>query len=387
MTENILFISPQPFFQWRGSPIRVRSDVLVLIGLGYKVDVLTLPIGENVLINGASITRVINPFMVREIPIGPSFHKFIFDILLLSKGLMMIRRKKYAVIHGVEEAGIIALIVGRVAGARVVYEKHSDPFSYKKGLLKNTLLTIYSFAERFTAKHVQAVICTGPGLMAQVKKTTRFTPVYTVSDIPSSFVEPDSGQVIKKRIELQQKKDDTIITFVGSFARYQGIDLLMQTIPEVIKLCPNVQFIIIGGSGKEIEKWTAILNKLEAASVVNFLGLINPDALPVILCASDILLSTRISGVNTPLKLIDYLKAGRPVVATDVDANRLIMNENTAVFSAPDPKTFAKAIISLVENPVKREILGVQARKIYETSFHFDIFSGKLKYCYDALLN
>jgi hypothetical protein len=106
--------------------------------------------------------------MVREIPIGPSFHKFIFDILLLIKGLMMIRRKKYAVIHGVEEAGIIALIVGRVAGARVVYEKHSDPFSYKKGLLKNTLLTIYSFAERFTAKHVQAVICTGPGLMAQV---------------------------------------------------------------------------------------------------------------------------------------------------------------------------------------------------------------------------
>ena len=44
---RVLFVSPQPFFEWRGSPIRVKFNTMALDQLGYDVDLLTLPIGAD----------------------------------------------------------------------------------------------------------------------------------------------------------------------------------------------------------------------------------------------------------------------------------------------------------------------------------------------------
>ena len=77
--SRVLFISPQPFFQWRGSPIRVGFDVRALAGLGYDVDFLTLPVGEEMQIPGVRIVRVPNLFRVAQVPIGPSAVKLAFD--------------------------------------------------------------------------------------------------------------------------------------------------------------------------------------------------------------------------------------------------------------------------------------------------------------------
>ena len=56
--KRILFISPQPFFQWRGSPIRVKYNLQALSDLGYEVDLVTLPFGEDVQIDGVTIHRM-----------------------------------------------------------------------------------------------------------------------------------------------------------------------------------------------------------------------------------------------------------------------------------------------------------------------------------------
>ena len=102
MTENrgrVLLISPQPFFQWRGSPIRVGFNALALAEIGFQTDLLTLPVGEKKDIPGVRIIRVPNPFRLRNIPIGPSFGKMFFDLLLLATGLWLSIRKKYDFIH------------------------------------------------------------------------------------------------------------------------------------------------------------------------------------------------------------------------------------------------------------------------------------------------
>lgn len=381
--KKILLISPQPFFQWRGSPIRVNFNIQALSELGYSVDLLTLPIGERREMEGVEVIRVANPFRIEQIPIGPSLYKIFFDILILFKGLQLIRKQNYSIIHGIEEAGIIAVLLSRLAACKAIFEKHSDPFSYKKNFIKNILLTVYAFVEQITVKHVDAVICTGAGLVEQVEKMGTSTRVFHIFDIPSSLVEPVPEQVDRIRQELQQQKDEILITFVGSFAVYQGVDLLIKTIPEVAKSCPLARFIIIGGKNDEIEKRKTILQQQGVLNAVSFVGMVAPDVLPDYLSASDILLSPRISGVNTPLKLLDYLKAGRSIVATDVDANRLILNEDLARLAAPEPATMAAAIISLIENPDKRKTMGQKGRKLYESKYNFSNYTKKLKTCYE----
>lgn len=383
--KKILLISPQPYFQWRGSPIRVNFNVMALAELGYEVDLLTLPIGEDRDIEGVNVIRVGNPLKIRRVPIGPSLRKIFFDLLILFKGLGLIRKHKYAVIHGIEEAGAIAVFLGRLAGCKVIFEKHSDPFSYRKSLLKNILLIVYAFVEKMTVAWADAVICTGPGLVRQVEAMGKKTRAFDIFDIPSSLVEPEPGRVAAIRQRLRQEKGEVLVTFVGSFAVYQGVDLLIQAIPAAVKACPRVRFVIIGGRDEEIEERKAILREQGAAGKVSFIGKIPPDELPDYLSASDILLSPRISGVNTPLKLLDYFKAGRSIVATDVEANRLILNDELADFASHGPAALADAVCSLVADRERRETMGKKGRRLYERTYNFTNYVRKLKACYDSV--
>ncbi len=385
--KKILFISPQPFFQWRGSPIRVNFNILALTELGYKVDLLTLPIGENREFNNGRVIRVANPLSIKNVSIGPSLHKIFFDVLILYKGLRLCMKNDYSVIHGVEEAGIIAVVLAKIFRARSIFEKHSDPFSYKKGFLKNSILTLYAQVEKLTVRLCDAVIGTGKGLVSQVEKMGYTTRAFHIFDIPSSLAEPSVEKIAQIRNGLVKRKGEVLVTFVGSFALYQGVDLMFATIPKVVKQNSSIRFIIIGGTDDEIAERQAMLKRLYVDAAVTFLGKIAPDVLPEYLYASDILLSPRISGVNTPLKILDYMKAGKSIMATDVPSHRLLLNEVTAVFAKPVPEQFAIALNRLAEDDEKRNQMGAAGRNLHETKYNFNNYRHQLAKCYEYVLN
>ncbi len=386
MNEKILLISPQPFFQWRGSPIRVAFNVQALTELGYDIDLLTLPIGEERKIEGVRVIRVANPFRLRNIPIGPSLPKIFFDLLLLFKGIRLCLKNRYDVVHGIEEAGFIGAFLAKLIGARVIFEKHSDPFSYKKGMLKNMILRAYAIVEKLSVKMADAVICTGPGLVRQVEKMGTGTRTFHVFDIPSSLVEAEEEKVTEVSGQLRTKRDDVLVTFVGSFALYQGVELMFAAIPQVLAHCPQARFVVIGGSAAEISAQKAHFADLGLESRVNFLGKIAPDLLPNYLRASDILLSPRASGVNSPLKILDYMKAGRAIVATDIPSNRLVLGDKNALLVHSSPADFARGISVLVEDRQKREAMGVVNHEAYISKYNFNHYRELLSSCYATIL-
>jgi glycosyltransferase involved in cell wall biosynthesis len=387
INKRILFISPQPFFQWRGSPIRVGFNVRALAESGYQVDLLTLPFGEEVDIPGVSIVRVPNIGKFNNIPIGPSFPKAVFDLVLIFFGLRMAIKNRYDVIHGIEEAGAIARLIARITGSRYIYEKHSDPSSYKKGWLRNRLMDAYHWVEKFAARGANAVICTGQGLVEQAAKMAPGRPVYHIFDIPSSLVEVDREVSSSLRIQLSTHKDEILITYVGSFAVYQGVDLLFESIPLVVKKNQKARFVIIGGTTEEIKARQKQLKEQEVTDEVLFLGKIPPDELPGYLSASDILLVPRLAGVNTPLKVLDYFKAGGAIIATDVPGNRLILDDESALFADPNPKGFATAVEKLINRPEMIERLSQKGRLLYEKKYNFTQFKQRLSECYLSLWN
>ena len=383
--RRILFLAPQPFFQWRGSPIRVGFDVQALAEMGLDVDLLTLPIGEDRTIPGVRILRVSNPLHALNIPIGPSVHKALFDLLILFKALPMALRRRYAVIHAVEETGLIGWLVARLTGAKIVFEKHSDPASHKSGLLKNAVLACYQQIERLAIRAADAVIATGQGLVEQARRIAPGKPIHYIFDIPSSLVEATPAATQSARARLQRAADEVLILYVGSFAVYQGLDMLFDAMPEVTRRCPRARFLVIGGTEAEI---TARRDWLRARGIedrVRFLGRIPPDELPDYLAAADILLSPRLAGINTPLKLLDYLKVGRAIVATDNTANRQILDESCAVLTAATPAAFADGIAQLVEQPERRAQLGGNGRRLIDEKYNYGEFKRRLQVCYREL--
>ncbi len=383
MIKKVLFISPQPFFQWRGSPIRVSFNLLALTKLGYQVDLLTLPIGEDHDVGDVSVIRVANPLKLKNIPIGPSPWKIFFDLLILIKGVQLCLKNRYDLVHGVEEAGFIGALLARLIKAKAIFEKHSDPSSYKKGFLKNCIMWAYAKVEEITVKMVDAVIGTGPGLVAQVNQMNTNTKAFDIFDIPSSLEEPTQEIVQSTREKFCRQPEDVLITFVGSFAIYQGVELMFSSIPHVVQQTPQAHFIIIGGTEEEIEERQKQLKLKGVDNNVTFLGKIPPDVLPEYLAASDILLSPRVSGINTPLKILDYMKAGRAIAATDIPSNRLLLSDNNAVLAEAKPIEFGNSIVSLVRDEEKRLKQGAALRNLYETKYNFDSFREHLATCYD----
>ncbi|MCK5528629.1 MAG: glycosyltransferase [Kiritimatiellae bacterium] len=383
MSKKVLFISPQPFFQWRGSPIRVGFDLMALVKNGYKVDFLTLPVGEDKPIDGVRIVRVWNIFFVRNMPIGPSLIKAAFDVLLLFVGLGMAIKNRYDVVHGVEDAGFLGVIIAGVVRCKLVYEKHSDPGSYKKkSIMRNMVMKAYAAVEKFTAKHADAVIATGTGLAEQVQKMNVCQNVFDIFDIPSSLVEADADRVKELKAELKQNEDDVLITYVGSFAVYQGVDMMFSAVAKVLAENEKALVLIIGGNKGEIAERRECLAELGVAERVIFAGKIPPDELPAYLAASDILLSPRQAGVNTPLKILDYFKAGGAVVATDIPANRLLVDESTAVLTAIDDVSFAKGIVTLIDDANLRNKIATAGHEMYRGKYNFSEFSRMIGECY-----
>jgi len=384
--SKVLLICPQPYLEWRGTPLRIGFDARALAELGNEVHLLTLPLGAVAPIPGVRTIRVWNLFGIRKLAIGPSIPKLAFDAIIAVVACGLALRHRYAVMHGIEDGGIIAVLLGRLFGCRTVYEVHSDPASYSGGWVKRTILAVYRRVQRFCLRHAHAAIGTGPMLARQVQALVPELPVHEIPDIPSSLAVASPAKTAAVRDRLRQAPNEVIATYVGSFAEYQGIDLMFAAIPVAARGDSRLRFVIVGGTSAQIAERTADLTREGVAGQVTFLAPIPPDELPDYLAASDILLSPRREGHNTPLKLLDYLKAGAAIVATNTEANLQILSDETAALAAPEPAAFAAAILRLAGDAALRRRLAGAGAAIVQTRHSYEAFRAALKRCHaDAL--
>lgn len=383
---SVLFLVSQPFLQWRGSPLRVYFDALALSELGGSVDLVTLPMGETPNLPPAvRLIRLANPLRFKDVPIGPSVKKALFDVIMLFKAAALLRRNRYDVIHGVEDAGVVAAVLGRWFRRPVVFEKHSDPSSHNKGALKNLILRIYAWTEAAAMRHARAVIGTGPGLAAQAQAVAPDTTAFAISDIPSSRVEADADEIAQVGSRLRRTPEDLVFMYVGSLAAYQGVDLLIEAIPAVVQRNARARFVILCNPSKAAVAYRSRLAERGVSDRVDFIGPVHPDRIPAHLAASDVLLSPRMTGTNTPLKLLDYLKAGRAILACDTDANRQVLDDTTALLVPARPESFADACIRLAEDSPLRTRLASAGRQRQQEAYTFGHFRDGLKRCYASL--
>jgi len=172
---KILMIAPQPFFQPRGTPFSVLHRLKALSKLGYKVDLLTYHLGEDVEIDGVTIHRISQVPFVKTIAIGPSKRKVVLDLYVFVKAVRMLRRGHYDLIHSHEEAGFFATYLAKKFNTLHLYDMHSSlpqqlsNFKFtRSGLIRST----FEKLESHTIRNADAVITICPELFDYVKELT-----------------------------------------------------------------------------------------------------------------------------------------------------------------------------------------------------------------------
>ena len=163
---------------------------------------------------------------------------------------------------------------------------------------------------------------------------------------------------------------------------YQGIDLLLDALKNITE---NFALVIIGGKTEDIEKYKNKTKQLNISEKVYFLGPRPLSQLPYYLSQADILISPRIKGKNTPMKIYSYLASGVPVLATDIYSHTQVLTKENSYLVKPNPEDMAKGILELVQNKTLREKLGNAGKEVAIKNYSRESYKRKLKKVYDFL--
>ena len=345
-------LAPEPFFQPRGTPISVYFRLKALSSLGHKVDLVTYHLGEDKPINKLQIFRIPNPFFIRSIKIGPSLRKIPLDILMLIKTLSRLLSQKYDLIFSHEEAGLWGAALAKIWSIPHIYDMHSslpqqlENFDFSRSRL---LKRFFEAIELFILKHSQAVIVICPDLQQTVKKLGWDSKSILLENILDFDFPPFSpGAVSQKRQELASAADK-IVLYAGNFQPYQGIDLLLEAAAQMPQ--PGVVFVLVGDTPAAVHRMQLKAQKLNISDRVHFTGQVDPSLMPLYLAVADVLVSPRLSGTNTPLKIYSFLKSGKPVVATNLWTHTQVLNEKISILTEPEAASLAAGLTMALNDP------------------------------------
>lgn len=161
--------------------------------------------------------------------------------------------------------------------------------------------------------------------------------------------------------------DGPLVGFVGTFEPWHGVDLLVSAFREIALRFPDAQLVIIGeGPGKN--KSVAQANQLGLDGRVKFLGRLPQVDVAGVLSAMKVLVAPYpyeySDIVGTPLKIMEYMAAGKGIVASSAPLHEMIEHEVTGLRVAPaDPKTLADGINRLLDDDQLRSSLGENAAR------------------------
>lgn len=371
---RILVLAPHPFFQARGTPLAVRRVLDFLGNRGHQLDLLTFHEGEDIEIPNCRIHRIARPLWIRNIRPGFSMKKVVCDMFMFMKCLRMVRKNRYDLIHAVEESAFIAAAMQRLAGIPYVYDMDS---SLAEQLVDAYPGLQFAFAtlrrcEAVAVRHSLGVLTVCAALEDVAHGHAPDKPIGRVED--TTLLSPDqhhsgNGQGAESVLPAGVDHRSPVAMYVGNLEHYQGIGLLLEGFRHALVRVPSAHLVIVGGLEEDIAYYGRRATQLGISTRVHFLGPKPISALDGLFRRADVLVSPRLKGLNTPMKIYSYLDSGTAVLATRLRTHTQVLDDRTAYLVEPDPEALGDGLVELLSDPVLRERLASHAKAYVQREF------------------
>lgn len=348
--SRVLVVAPQPFYEDRGTPIAVCQLLQALSQLAYEVDVLTYPIGRSIEIPRVRYFRSLNPLRLRQVPVGFSLRKLLLDTTLVAELARRLSTRAYFCVHALEEAAFPAVVLGRRFGVPVIYDMQSSLpeqlarlLAFRGAPMQRALCRI----ERWLLHQADSVVSSS-GLAARVRAAapaTRLREWEYSGTLPAAS--PEETAALRRDLGIPAGRP--VVLYSGTFAPYQGLPALFAAIPLVRAEVPDAVFVLVGApetGGTAVERLDLVRD-----GALRVIKRQPRDRIPAFLALADVAVSPRAYGDNLPLKIFDYLAAGKPIVATDIPAHRSALTPESALLTGIEAPDLAGGIVRLLRDP------------------------------------
>ena len=370
-------IAPEPFFEPRGTPFSEYHRIRALIELGHTIDLVTYPFGHDVTMAGLRVFRSVRPPLVSGIGIGPSWTKIPLDLCVACTTVRRAIAERYDVVHSHEEGSWWGVLVAALLGVPHLYDMHSSlpqqlsNFSFSdSGMLRR----LFALLERFVVRRSRVVVVICQHLADVVRAIEPDVRAVLIENAPGSGDAPVSGSGARVREELGLDNDVPIVLYAGTFEHYQGLDLLFAAARHVLAARPETRFVLAGGRPDQIAAARDAAGRAAIAHAVLFAGQRPAEEIPAFLDAADVLVSPRSTGTNTPLKIYQYLRSGRPIVATRLLTHTQVLNDDVAVLTDATPHGFADGIVAALTDGARARAIGERARELADSKYSYDTY-------------
>jgi glycosyltransferase involved in cell wall biosynthesis len=358
-----------------------------LSGRGHQVDVLTLHEGEDVSIPNTRLFRIPRLPGIRNVRPGFSFKKVVCDVAMFLSCMRMVRRNKYDLIHAVEESAFIAAAAQAVAGVPYVYDMDSSLAEQMVEAYPRLLfaLPLMRFCESVAVRRSMGVLTVCAALEDLALGHDPAKPVGRVEDStllpPAAPGQENGGGPLPESV----RREGPIAMYVGNLERYQGIDLLLEGFQHTLRLVPRASLVIVGGRTDDITRYRGMADRLGIGPRVHFLGPRPVSQLPELLREADVLVSPRLKGLNTPMKIYSYLDSGTAVLATRLRTHTQVLDDRTAYLVDPEPEPLGLGLATLLGDEGLRRRLATHAKEYVQEEFTPEAARRKLGLFYDGM--
>ena len=301
---------------------------------------------------------------------------------MVKRILEVIAIEKPDVIHAHSPAlnGLAALKAGRKSGLPVVYEIRAfwEDAAVDHGTCKEDDLRyrLTRKMETHVVNNANAVttICEGlrADLISRGFEESKFTVIANAVNIEQfNVITPQDKANNAELADSLQLTGCDVLGFLGSFYAYEGLDLAIAAMPAVLAKNPKARLLLVGGGPQEQHlKQQVILLGLEGKVI--FTGRVPHSEVGKYYSLVDLLVyprkAMRLTNLVTPLKPLEAMAQGKPVLASDVGGHKELISENETgfLFKAGDSVELAERMVDLLADKYKRNSVLVNGRDYVE---------------------
>ncbi len=348
--SRILLITSVPYHPWEGACHRIRHNLEAISALGHAVDLLTFDAGELPVMEGVRVISAPSIFSRKKFA-GARKAGVFSRFLMFLKGFVLADRHRYELIHGMGECGVVAFWAGKFSKTPFVVELHSDNLPQERRFDGGVRFGVGCWSKRRALAKANAVIGNDMSVVSYLSGMSLHSRACVIPDIPAVTEEVTLPARNLAQIRFRASPEQKIITCVGSYSRFQGLDIFFNAMHLILAEVSEARFVVVGGDAAEIKSMRGKLAAAGLENAVMFPGRMHADELTALLAISDVLVSPRRGGFVVPVKVLDYLCSGTPVVAVDTPANRAILSPANALITRPAPDSLAEGVIRLCRTP------------------------------------
>ena len=290
---------------------------------------------------------------------------------------------------------IPALRVGKRLGIPVVYEVRAfwedaavDHGSTREGSLRYHLTRWLESRALRRAAHV-FTICEGlrSDIVARGIPSSKVTVIPNAVDVDAFEPGGQPDAALKTSLGLSGR---TVLGFIGSFYAYEGLDLLLQALPQILSVRPDVRVLLVGGGSQE-EALKAQAQSLGLQDKVVFAGRVPHAQVKLYYDLVDVLVyprrSMRLTELVTPLKPLEAMAQGRILVASDVGGHKELIHHGQTgmLFAAGKESALASAVLDLLAAPGLWPHLRAKGRQFVEAERNWRASVSRYPAVYESL--